>query len=55
MRARTGYNPKRKMAAADLMTRVQRAALAARVAYGGNPEHRRFRMCGLPRLAEEAA
>jgi hypothetical protein len=41
MRARTGYNPKRKIAAADLLTPAERAALAARVTYGVNPEHKR--------------
>lgn len=43
MRTRTGYNPKRKMAQADLLTPVERAELAARATYGGNPEHKRSR------------
>ena len=30
MRPRIGYNPKRKIAPADLLTAVERAALAAR-------------------------
>jgi len=41
MRRRTGYNPKRRIAPADLLDPTARAALAARVAYGGNPEHKR--------------
>jgi len=43
MRPRTGYNPKRKMASADLLTPVERAALASRASYGGNPEHKHSR------------
>ena len=41
MRRRSGFNPKRRMAAADALTSAERAGLAARVVYGGNPEHKR--------------
>jgi hypothetical protein len=41
MWARTGYNPKRKIAVRDALTPAERGALAARVTYGGNPEHKR--------------
>ncbi len=41
MRRRSGYNPKRRMATADALTSAERAGLAAVVAYGGNPEHKR--------------
>jgi hypothetical protein len=41
MRRRIGYNPKRRIAPADLLDPAARAGLAARVAYGGNPEHKR--------------
>jgi len=41
MQRRSGYNPKRRIAAAQLLTPAQRASLAERTAYGGNPEHKR--------------
>jgi hypothetical protein len=41
MKRRTGYNPKRRLAPVDYMTEEQRLALAERVRYGGNPEHKR--------------
>lgn len=41
MQRRTGYNPKRRIAAADLLTAAERASLAERITYGGNPEHKR--------------
>jgi hypothetical protein len=41
MRRRSGYNPKRRIAAADALTSAERDGLAARVVYGGNPEHKR--------------
>jgi hypothetical protein len=55
MRVQAGYDPTRKLAAAQLTTPEQRAAPAAPMAYGGNRGHQRFRHHGLPRLTEEAA
>ena len=41
VKQRSGYNPKRKIAAQDTMTEDERAELAQRIRYGGNPEHKR--------------
>jgi len=41
MKRRTGNNPKRRIAAADQLTPSERSALAERMQYGGNPEHKR--------------
>ncbi|MGO9460669.1 MAG: hypothetical protein ACLPWS_04110 [Rhodomicrobium sp.] len=35
------FNPKRKLAAADHWTPIQRTSHASRARYGGNPEHKR--------------
>jgi hypothetical protein len=40
MQKRKDYNPKRKIAASNLLTPAQRAALAVRISYGGNGEHK---------------
>jgi hypothetical protein len=55
MRARSGYSPERRIAAANRLTPVKRVALAARMNYGGNLEHLWVGGYGLPRFAEEAA
>ena len=41
MKPRRGYNPKRKIEVAEALTEANRNSLALRIAYGGNPEHKR--------------
>lgn len=41
MKRRTGYNPKRRIAAVQSLSLSERQVLSARVQYGGNPEHKR--------------
>jgi hypothetical protein len=41
MRRRSGYNPKRRIALAEALSSAHRQALADRVSYEGNPEHKR--------------
>ena len=40
MKARTGFNPKRRLAAKDSWTAGERAERAKKALYGGNPEHK---------------
>lgn len=40
MKKRAGYNPKRRLAAVDEWPEVRRQDMAAKVRYGGNPEHK---------------
>lgn len=40
MRRRAGFNPKRRLVAADAWPAAHRTALIERLAYGGNPEHK---------------
>lgn len=41
MHRNKGYNPKRRIAPADMLSRAQRDTLSSKVVYGGNPEHKR--------------
>jgi hypothetical protein len=41
MKRRSGYNPKRKIAAPDAISAEQLGELVRRCHYGGNPEHKR--------------
>ena len=42
MKKRSGYNPKRELAPADVITSEERHGLATRVIYKGNPQHKKY-------------
>ena len=42
MKKRTGFNPKREIAAPDAIGAADLTALAEAATYGGNPEHKRM-------------
>lgn len=41
MQRRSGYNPKRRLSAADAWPLEKRTAFVQQLAYGGNPEHKK--------------
>jgi len=41
MKRRSGYNPKRRIAPADMFSPDERRRMATTVVYGGNPQHKR--------------
>jgi hypothetical protein len=40
MKKRKSFNPKRKIEPVDYLSKEERAKLAQRAKYGGNPEHK---------------